>query len=67
MGVAESSIKNFNTQAVPDRQRIWGNMLYTWYMVEDKQPAYFSKAYDQNYFKEKGQVADGYMQALHEE
>ena len=83
MGLAPSHIKHFQAEATPNRFRIWGNMLYTWYCVGDKQPAYFRKSYDQDWFyeschnsteklfrlvvTEKPEVVDGYMRALHEE
>lgn len=82
MGVADSSIKSFNAKVSPNRHRIWGNMLYTWFNVGDHQPAYFRKSYDMDWFGETGQtterffrmvvaqrpdVVDGYMRALHDE
>lgn len=83
MGVAESHIKHFNAEINPDRLRIWGNMLYTWYTVGDKQPAYFRKSYDENWFNsvcgnvleklfrlvmmERSAVADEYMKAIDDE
>jgi hypothetical protein len=82
MGVADSSIKSFNAKASPNRHRIWGNMLYTWFNVGDHQPAYFRKSYDMDWFDETGQttermfrmvvaqrpdVVDEYMRAIHDE
>ena len=83
MGLAESHIKHFNSEANPDKLRIWGNMLYTWYLIGDKKPAYFRKSYDENWFAdvcgndvtrlfrlvmlERKDVADGYMKAIDEE
>lgn len=83
MGVAESHIKHFNAEATPDRLRIWGNMLYTWYQVGAHQPAYFRKAYDENWFQdvtgneltkifrlvmlERPEIADEYMKSIDDE
>lgn len=83
MGLAESHIKHFNAEIHPNRLRIWGNMLYTWYTVGDKQPAYFRKSYDNNWFDdvcgnvieklfrlvvmERPEVVDDYMRAIDEE
>lgn len=83
MGVAESHIKHFNAEAKPDRLRIWGNMLYTWYCVGFKKPAYFRKAYDNNWFQdvcgneltkifrlvmmERPKIADEYMKNIDDE
>ena len=83
MGVAESHVKHFNAETNPDRLRILGNMLYTWYAVGDKQPAYFRKSYDENWFSdvcgnvveklfrlvmlERSEVADEYMRAIDDE